>query len=37
LKKLEEQNKLSLNSTEEAKKMVKMHERIEKKYPNGNE
>jgi hypothetical protein len=36
LKKLEELNKLKLNSKEEVKKHFEMHERIAKKYPNGN-
>lgn len=37
MKELEGQKKLKLNSKEEVKKMFEMHERIAKKYPNGNE
>lgn len=33
-KELEEQDKLQLNSKEEVKKHLEMHERIARKYPN---
>lgn len=35
MKELEEQKKLKLNSKEEVKKHLEMHERIARKYPNG--
>ena len=37
LKELEEQKKLSLNTTEEAKKIKEMHERIARKYPESKQ